>query len=292
MRSIRFLRLRSLMSELFEVKGSFAECLTWKYGKIAVFTTIYYLSSGAGVTLQGFSSEIDFFSVFDKIIFEEVEKIVKWLRYERLKMMFKGTLRELKAHAPFTLFGAVTGIVIMVFFRNLPAGLSYDIFYTLHPIHVVLSALVTASMFAFHKCEASDGKAVARNCNFPLLLIIGYTGSVGIATISDSLIPYAAETLLDLPNRGVHIGFIEKWWLVNPLAVLGVVIAYFKPGTKFPHAAHVLLSTWASLFHIIMAMGESIAWFLYIPILIFLFLAVWLPCCVSDIVFPLLFVKK
>jgi len=29
-----------------------------------------------------------------------------------------------------------------------------------------------------------------------------------------------------------------------------------------------------------------------IPIAVFLFLAVWLPCCTSDIVFPLLFAEK
>jgi hypothetical protein len=95
-----------------------------------------------------------------------------------------------------------------------------------------------------------------------------------------------------MPNRGIHLGFIEKWWLVNPLAVVGVFIAYFRPNTKFPHAEHVLLSTWASLFHIIMAIGGSLHWLLYVAIFLFLFFAVWTPCCLSDIVFPLLFVKR
>jgi hypothetical protein len=31
--------------------------------------------------------------------------------------------------------------------------------------------------------------------------------------------------------------------------------------------------------------------FSYVAIFLFLFLAVWIPCCLSDIVFPLLFVK-
>ncbi|MBL7132177.1 MAG: hypothetical protein ISS45_12395, partial [Candidatus Omnitrophica bacterium] len=123
-------------------------------------------------------------------------------------------------------------------------------------------------------------------------LIIGYIGSIGIATISDSIIPYLGEAMLRMPNRGIHIGFIEKWWLVNPLAVMGVAIAYFSPTTKFPHAGHVLLSTWASLFHIIMAIGGGVLhWFVYIVIFLFLFLTVWIPCCLSDIIFPLLFVK-
>lgn len=191
-------------------------------------------------------------------------------------------LRELKNHAPFTLLGAITGIVIMVFFQNIPHKISLNIFYVLHPIHVALSALVTTSMYKLHKC----GEV---RCNLPFLLIIGFTGSIGIATISDSLIPYLGEVMLNMPNRGLHIGFIEKWWLVNPLAILGIAIAYFRPSTKFPHAGHVLLSTWASIFHIIMAVGGTLNWLSYIAVLIFLFVAVLIPCCVSDIVFPLLF---
>jgi len=125
------------------------------------------------------------------------------------------------------------------------------------------------------------------------LLIIGYIGSVGTATISDSIIPYLGEVMLKMPNRGIHLGFIEKWWLVNPLAIIGVLIACFRPTTKFPHMGHVLLSTWASLFHIIMSIGsKSLNWFVYLAIFLFLFLAVWIPCCISDIAFPLLFVKE
>lgn len=197
--------------------------------------------------------------------------------------MFKRIAKELKRHAPFTAFGAITGIILIFFFYRLPFRTSYNIFYTLHPIHVVLSALVTASMYKLYR----KGKV-----RIWILLIIGYVGSVGIATISDSLIPYLGETLLRLPNKEIHIGFIEKWWLVSPLAIIGIAIAYFRPTTKFPHAGHVLLSTWASLFHIIMAIGQTLNWFSCIVIFFFLFLAVWIPCCVSDIIFPLLFVKE
>lgn len=197
--------------------------------------------------------------------------------------MFKQISKELKNHAPFTIFGAFTGIIIMVFFSNLPSKVSYNIFYIFHPLHVFLSALVTASMYGLH----TRGRR-----KLWILLLIGYLGSIGIATVSDSLIPYLGEALLRMPNRGIHIGFIEKWWLVNPLALIGVAIAYFRPTTKIPHSGHVLLSTWASLFHIIMAISGNLNCFFYIAVFFFLFLAVWIPCCVSDIVFPLLFVKK
>jgi len=174
-------------------------------------------------------------------------------------------------------------MVIIVFGNFLPkvSPISYSIFYALHPTHVVLSALVTTAMYK----KYSSGKIWAA-------ILVGYFGSIGIATISDSIIPYLGEILLELPNRGIHIGFIEKWWLVNPAALIGIAIGYWKPITKFPHSGHVLISTWASLFHIIMALGETVTWILFLVIFLFLFLAVWIPCCLSDIIFPLLFVRK
>ncbi len=201
--------------------------------------------------------------------------------------MVRQISRELKNHAPFTFFGAFTGIIAMFLFQHLPSHTSYTIFYILHPLHVLLSALVTSSIYKIHRYEGIRGGYI-----LPVLLVIGYTGSVGIATLSDSIIPFLGESLLDLPRREIHIGFIEKWWLVNPLAFMGIAISYFRPTTKFPHAGHVLLSTWASLFHMIMALGGGLNILSYIGIFIFLFLAVWIPCCVSDIIFPLLFVKE
>lgn len=201
--------------------------------------------------------------------------------------MFKEILKELKEHAPFTIFGAFTGIIIMLLFERIPTGVSHNVFYTLHPIHVLLSAFATTSMYKLYKCGYFKSK-----CRLLILLVIGYTGSIGIATLSDSIIPYLGEALLKMPNREVHLGFIEKWWLVNPMAFIGIILAYFKSHTKFPHMGHVLLSTWASLFHIIMSLGGEVLWYQYLYIFVFLFLAVWIPCCVSDIVFPLLFVKK
>lgn len=199
--------------------------------------------------------------------------------------MFKTIIRELREHAPFTAFGAVTGIVIMIFFYNITFRFSYTVFYTLHPLHVLVSAFTTASMYNLNARHKGKKK-------FWMMALIGYLGSIGIATLSDSIIPYLGEVLLDLPNRGIHLGFIEEWWLVNPLAVIGVAIAYFRPITKMPHAVHVLLSTWASLFHMIMAIGGEIPWTLFIGLFFFLFFAIWIPCCTSDIIFPLLFARR
>ena len=205
-----------------------------------------------------------------------------------MNKMKENIIKELKNHIPFTIFGALTGIVVMLLFYKIPAEISYNIFYVLHPIHVLLSALVTTSIYIIYT------KKNNQKIKLLPLILIGYFGSIGIATLSDSIIPYFGEILFNLPNKGIHLGFIEKWWLVNPLAFLGIGIAYFNPKTKFPHAGHVLLSTWASLFHIIMALGvtRSMNSILIITIFLFLFISVLIPCCLSDIIFPMLFIKN
>lgn len=197
--------------------------------------------------------------------------------------MIAGLLvKELKRHAPFTALGTLTGIVLMfaLIYGQASHETSAFLFWTCHPIHVFLSALVTTAMYRLHG-----------NTGFWKTLLIGYFGSIGIATLSDSIIPYIGEILLTLSRREIHPGFIEKWWLVNPLAFTGIAVAYVRPKTKFPHAAHVFLSTWASLFHITMAIGTTVHAGEIFLITVFLFLAVWIPCCTSDIVFPLLFSK-
>lgn len=202
---------------------------------------------------------------------------------------FKYIAYQLGRHAPFTATGAVTGIIIMAILvlSHASAGFSNALFYTLHPIHVVLSALATTAMYRLH----GKGKLW-------LVILIGYTGSIGIATLSDAVIPYLGGSLLNIQME-FHVPFIEtskmpfigieKWMVVNSAAVIGIAIGYWKPTTRFPHAGHVLLSTWASLFNFT-AFGVAN----WVPLLhfifLFLFLAVWIPCCLSDIVYPLVFI--
>ncbi len=189
---------------------------------------------------------------------------------------------ELKKHAPFTFTGALIGILVVVFLRNLPTQIAFKFFYIFHPLHVLLSAFVTTSMYKLNR----------KKTNILKVFLVGFIGSIGIATLSDSLLPFLGETFLNLPHRELHLGFIEKWYIVNPIAVLGIFLATLKPSTKFPHSGHVLISTSASLLHIMMALGTAaISIYLYFAIIFVLFFSVWLPCCVSDIVFPLLFVS-
>jgi len=233
---------------------------------------------------------------------------------------------ELRGHVPFTLFGAATGIVCMVLFKNFGHEVNHRLFQVFHPTHVVLSAIVTVSLFRLHEKRASLMKIV----------VVGYLGAIGIATLSDCVLPFFGESILGVaipvhshahteedahehahdhgtgPNdhahehdaeteqtgeapsirERLHFGFIEDWYLVNPAAFLGIAIALFLPLTKFPHAGHVLISTWASSFHVLMNTAGDFTAVMLIGMFVVLFIAVWLPCCVSDIIFPLLFVTS
>ena len=188
---------------------------------------------------------------------------------------------ELKRHAPFTALGALSGIALMVVVvvYRLPHETSAVVFDILHPLHVLLSAVVTAAMLRRYKRSLA------------LTLVVGYVGSVGIGTISDIVLPYLGGLLVGAEMGHMHIGFIEHWWLVNPLALAGIGLALWRPWTRVPHTGHVLLSTWASLFYLA-AHGDA-EWLPLLPaIFVVLFVAVWLPCCLSDIAFPLLFVRE
>jgi len=125
--------------------------------------------------------------------------------------------------------------------------------------------------------------------------------------LSDIIIPHIGAHVfgLDIPTEAqihqmghehephaMHFGFIEEWYLVNPAAFLGIAIAYFFPRSKFPHAGHIMISPWASSAYLLMDMEYKLGWSSAASIFITLFISVWLPCCLSDIVFPLLFIKS
>ena len=254
-------------------------------------------------------------------------------------------LKELEHHAPFTLAGALAGLIFMFLFRNISKEHAHIMFSIFHPSHVFLSAMVTASVFAVHYYKK----------HFIKILLVGYFGSIGVATLSDSIVPYIGEKLfsLDIPTHAhhhehehehdiineeehdhsadadgaiteehihehnlaeaateehkhaaeleadhehehaeLHLGFIHEWYIVHPVAILGIILAWYIPKSKCPHAAHVLISTWASSAHILMFSNVSLTPGVIAQVFGILFIAVWLPCCISDIIFPMLFVDS
>ncbi len=204
----------------------------------------------------------------------------------------RGTLnriaKELRAHAPFSLLGALMGIAIMaaVLLARVPSESMQPVFSSLHALHVLLSAVVTTGLYRRYRS------------NLVYAVLIGLGGAIVIATISDVLFPHHGGALVlrvtggDAGHMHLHLAVIDHWYLVVPAALIGVAIGIKWPFTKISHAGHVLLSVWASLFYIIAFSSPEVIWLPRLPLVLgVLFIAVWVPCCVSDIVFPMLFVK-
>ena len=201
-------------------------------------------------------------------------------------------LKEFRHHGPFTLLGAAASVIVMMALRRwfpdmLSTDLAADLFEFSHPMHVVLSAMVTAAMYKNYRARArhSWGGIMA-------IVLVGYLGSIGIATLSDCLIPYWGELLLGMEHAHPHIGIVEMPVVINLAALLGISASFLSTRTHFPHAGHVLLSTMASLFHILRAQSGSFGMGEGLLLILFLFIAVWVPCCLSDIAFPLMFAGK
>lgn len=152
------------------------------------------------------------------------------------------------------------------------------LFHILHALHLFLSAIVTTAVYRKYGGKTQEA------------VLVGFFGSVGICILSDILLPYLGGRGLGIPMY-FHLCLIEHPWLVLPAAFLGVWLGTHRPGTEFPHAGHVLVSTYASAFYLT-SFGTPAGWISLLPLVLpLLFVSVWLPCCTSDFIFPLLFVR-
>ena len=216
-------------------------------------------------------------------------------------MRLKTVGREFIYHFPFSLFSASLGIIVVALITAvvsptgggepqplhveeghgvLPAVLG-KLFHVFHPIHILFSAIATTAMF--WRFERKLFKAI----------VIGLVGSLGVCGISDIVIPFVGG-LLSGKKMHLHLCLIEHPSLIVPFAALGVVVGIIAAGvlterksTVFSHSSHVLVSTMASLLYLV-SFGFT-DWMDHIfKVLAIVVIAVLIPCCTSDIVFPLL----
>jgi len=195
----------------------------------------------------------------------------------------KRIVMELARHAPFTALGALLGATLMLaiaaYARELTPGVFYEAFHVLYPAHILLSAIVTSSLFRLYRGSATHAA------------VVGFTGAVGVCTVSDVLLPYVGGWLLGVEME-LHLCLVvEPWTAVLPALVGSSLGALTGRWTRCPHAAHVSVSTLASLSYLA-AFGVSDGLPLVLPIFAILFVSVWTPCCASDIVLPLLFARE
>lgn len=203
----------------------------------------------------------------------------------------KHVFAELKDHLPYSIFSVATGMIILgiltfvaeIFGSTDISNPSKGLFHIFHPVHLLFSATATTAMFWRH--EKKLLKAA----------IIGFIGAVGICGISDIFIPFIAGFLLGVKMH-LHICIIEHPSLILPFVLTGIFAGFIVPDTTqkstiFSHAAHVLVSSMASILYLI---GFGLIEWIHVAGMVFIYmvLAVIIPCCTSDIIFPLLLTKK
>jgi len=189
-------------------------------------------------------------------------------------------LKELKHHIPFTALATLLAIIltIILYLNNITFSQIGSLFNIIHPIHILVSAIVTSAIFFKYK------KSI------PLALLTGLTGAIIIGSFSDIILPYLGGLLFQI-KLSFHLPLIEKPILILSSAIIGSLVGISTKLTKLPHFFHVLLSVFASLFYLL-AFSTALTIPYLIAIFFVVFIAVIVFCCLSDIIYPLLFINK
>jgi predicted membrane protein len=190
----------------------------------------------------------------------------------------KQIIKELKHHAPFTASATIIAVILAGFFYSFNKVVSEETFHWFHFLHIVASAMVTSALFYKYKK------------NLISAILVGVLGAIIIGSISDVFFPYLGWTSLKLDIH-FHLPLIEETLLVLFFAFLGSFLGVSIKKTKQPHFVHVFLSVFASLFYLL-AFSSGFNLIYYLGAFLIVFLAVLVPCCLSDIVFPFFFLNE
>jgi len=197
----------------------------------------------------------------------------------RMKFKFKELIHELKHHAPFTAFATIIAILVILLIQYyFNKSISENLFEIFHPLHIIASSMVTAGIFYKYKPKILYS------------ILIGMGGAIILGSMSDIILPWLGGNLLTL-NTSFHLPLIEKPLIILSSALIGSTMGTVTRTTRMPHFIHVFLSVFASLFYLL-AFSSGITLFYFIVIFFIILIAVIIPCCVSDILFPFLFLKE
>ncbi len=195
---------------------------------------------------------------------------------------------ELAHHLPYTVVSSLIAMVAVWYFGLQQAeryggpGWVAEVrwsFHVLHPLHVCLSAITTTAVFWHFE------RKLAKSLLFGLASVIP-------CAVSDYIVPFVGGRILGQAME-LHVCLIDHPMLILPFLVLGIIggLLFEEPisgGSVFSHGAHVFVSSLAALLYLV-SFGFT-GWMtdiqLVFPVLLVVVLAVWIPCCVSDIVIP------
>jgi hypothetical protein len=189
--------------------------------------------------------------------------------------------RELRHHLPFTLVvSLIAGVLVALafIFGWSSSKFLMGSFETIHPLHVLVSAAATAAIYKKYKKSLLGA------------IFVGVVGAILIGSISDVLLPWIAGNLLSLETV-FHLPIVEYPFLILGSAIVGALFGIYVGLFELNHSLHVFFSVFASLLYLLAFSSVMNVW-LVLAISLIVFLVVYIPCCISDIVFPILFIKK
>ncbi|UCD03588.1 MAG: hypothetical protein JSW73_03550 [Candidatus Woesearchaeota archaeon] len=199
-----------------------------------------------------------------------------------MKLSENKILHELKEHIPFAIFATLIAFILVAGWYSLSEStfLSYNVesFEIFHYAHIFFSSIVSAAIFYKYKNK------------FAQALVVGVFSTIIICMLSDIIFPYLGGLIMRF-DMHFHLTVIEEPIPVFAIAIIGSLIGIKKKVTKIPHFFHVFLSTFASLFYLVV-FGPIITLTSAIGIIVIVAFSVVIPCCLSDIVLPLTFVKR
>ncbi|MBI4343946.1 MAG: hypothetical protein HY601_03925 [Candidatus Omnitrophica bacterium] len=196
---------------------------------------------------------------------------------------------EFAHHLPYTIISTLIAMAGVWAFGTqlLAAGRAEQLleqgrasFHLFHPLHICLSAIATTSLFWRYRHSAVQAAWV------------GAWGTVLPCGLSDYVFPYIGGRLLGEPME-LHMCLVQEPQLFFSFLGLGILGGFWaekrlRGSHLFSHGAHVFVSSGASLLYLISFgftswMSDVQAIF---PVFAIIVLAVWVPCCISDIVVP------
>lgn len=201
-----------------------------------------------------------------------------------MKQRIDRLIVELGRHLPYTIISSLIAMgVVWYVGASTPEALeaqAHGSFHFLHPLHVCLSAIATTSNFWRYERK------------WLTAVVVGMAGTLIPCGLSDYIFPFIGGRMLGQPME-LHLCLLEHPALVVPFTALGVIGGLFfeermAGGSVFSHGAHVFVSSLASLLYLV-SFGFS-SWMqeinLLFPVFAIVVLAVWIPCCISDIIIP------
>lgn len=207
--------------------------------------------------------------------------------------------QELMCHFPYAAFSLALGFIVLSLIHLL-TGTGYNdsrqltesyhiLFHSFHYLHLIFAVTGTSIMFFRYSKNVIGG------------ILVSLLAPAIFCTLSDVALPALAGNLLGV-HMPVHICFTNLPDLINllPFMIVGLLNGWMirqhsESSMGFislaSHFVHILISSLAALFYMV-SYGFTYWHDMMGILLVFLLIAVVIPCTLSDIVVPMYFARR